>query len=140
MNNKRAAPSVVGRVIGAAHELEARLEAALAEVGLSIAKAGALQILAAAGDPLTLGELAERNRCVRSNITQLVDRLEKDGLVRRVPDPADRRMRRAALTAAGRKAGAEAARVWATYERDVAATLGQGDAVALDRMLGQLSK
>lgn len=137
MNDKRV--SVVGRVIGAAHLLEARLEAALGDVGLSIAKAGALKILADAGDPLTLGELAERNSCVRSNITQLVDRLEKDGLVRRVNDPADRRLRRAALTAAGRKAGADAARVWAAYEREVAAALGQGDAVALDRALGKMS-
>jgi DNA-binding MarR family transcriptional regulator len=77
---------------------------------------------------------------VRSNITQLVDRLEKDGLVRRVNDATDRRLRRAALTAAGRKAAAEAVRVWTAYEREVAATLGQGDAVALDRMLGQMSK
>lgn len=137
MNDKRV--SVVGRVIGAAHQLEAGLEAALAKVGLSIAKAAALGILAEAGDPLTLGELAERNHCVRSNITQLVDRLEKDGLVRRVNDPADRRMRRAALTPSGRKAGAKAARIWAAYERAVAAPLGQGEAVALDQALGRIS-
>jgi DNA-binding MarR family transcriptional regulator len=41
--------------------------------------------------------------CVKSNITQLVDRLEADGLVARVADSADRRCVRAAITDAGRE-------------------------------------
>jgi len=41
---------------------------------------------------------------VKSNVTQLVDRLEADGLVERTADPNDRRSRIAVLTAAGRKA------------------------------------
>jgi DNA-binding MarR family transcriptional regulator len=36
--------------------------------------------------------------CVRSNITQLIDRMQAEGLVRRIPDPQDRRSVRAALT------------------------------------------
>ena len=125
-------------VLGSAHQLEQRLEAALAEVGLSMAKGGALRALAAAAEPLTLSELAGRMRCVRSNITQLVDRLEKDGLVRRVNDSADRRVRRASLTPAGRKAHAEATRVVQAQERAVAGALRQADAKALTRALGLL--
>ena len=37
--------------------------------------------------------LAERLTCAKSNVTQLVDRLEADGLVRRKLDPSDRRSR-----------------------------------------------
>ena len=41
---------------------------------------------------------------MKSNITQLIDRLEADGLVSRAADPRDRRSRLAVLTTAGRKA------------------------------------
>src|SRR6478735_3002007 len=54
------------------------------------------------GESLPLGQLAERLSCVKSNITQLVDRLEADGLVSRAPDPHDRRARLAVMTPAGR--------------------------------------
>jgi len=82
--------------------VESRLEGALAPAGLSIAKYKALAQLARSDGPLPLGELAERCACVRSNITQLVDRLEAEGLVRRVYDPEDRRSVRAQLTEEGR--------------------------------------
>ncbi|NWF81413.1 MAG: MarR family transcriptional regulator [Chloroflexi bacterium] len=39
--------------------------------------------------------------CVKSTITRLVDRLEAHGLVRRTPDPADRRAQRLLLTPGG---------------------------------------
>jgi len=82
--------------------VESRLEGALAPAGLSIAKYKALAQLARSDEPLPLGELAERCACVRSNITQLVDRLEAEGLVTRVYDPEDRRCVRAQLTDEGR--------------------------------------
>ena len=49
--------------------------------------------------PISLSELAEKLTCVRSNVTQLVDRLEADGLAKRADDPADRRAVRAKVTA-----------------------------------------
>lgn len=81
--------------------------------GLSLAKFGVLAALVEAGEPLPLGQLAERIACVKSNVTQLVDRLEEDGLVRREPDPADRRVTRAAITEDGlaRYRTAQAARL-----------------------------
>lgn len=39
--------------------------------------------------------------CVKSTITRVVDRLEADGLVRRTPDPDDRRAQRLLLTTPG---------------------------------------
>jgi len=98
-------------LLHAAQAVGDQLESALNEHGLSMAKQSALSKLAEAGEPLTLSELAARLSCVRSNITQLVDRLEADGLVRRVDDASDRRSVRAELTALGiekQKAGAEA--------------------------------
>ena len=126
------------RVIGAAHEVEGRLEGALGAVGLSLAKLNVLKALADTDEPLPLSHLADRCCCVRSNITQLVDRLEADRLVERLPDPADRRSVRAALTPAGRERHAEAVRIVGETERDVFAGLGEEDRQALTRLLGRL--
>src|SRR5712692_8462451 len=94
-DTKAATQQVFFLLLKAAHALEDRLESTLGEVDLSAAKFGALSKLVAAGEPLPLSELAARVACVRSNITQLVDRLEDDGLVRRISDPSDRRSVRA---------------------------------------------
>src|SRR3954465_15491887 len=83
------APHAMFGLLEAARALEARMEAAMAELGLSMAKLGVLKPLAESGQPVTLTELASCQQCVRSNITQLVDRLEADGLVKRVDDPND---------------------------------------------------
>jgi DNA-binding MarR family transcriptional regulator len=96
-----AGDTVVFALLHAAHILEGRLESALETVGLSLAKYGVLTHLAEAGEPISLSLLAARQSCVRSNMTQLVDRLEADGLVRRVADPADRRVVLADLTPLG---------------------------------------
>jgi DNA-binding MarR family transcriptional regulator len=88
-------------IIVAGHRIEDRLESALDDVGLSLAKLNALRHLVEAGEPMPLGQLADKIACVKSNVTQLVDRLENDGLVRRVPDPRDRRSVLAAVTDAG---------------------------------------
>ena len=49
-----------------------------------------LNLLASAG-PLTAGQLAERTRLTTGAVTRLIDRLERAGHVRRLPDPVDRR-------------------------------------------------
>ena len=50
-----------------------------------------------------LGDLAGELEMTPRNITGLVDNLERDGLVERVPDAQDRRSLRASLTPAGRE-------------------------------------
>ena len=103
--------ATLGELLGTLHGVEMRLEAALEPVGLSLAKFKALHTLVTAGESLPLRALAEECACVRSNITQLVDRLEAEKLVVRADDPRDRRSILAELTAEGRaryKAGARA--------------------------------
>jgi DNA-binding MarR family transcriptional regulator len=110
-HTRRSTEPVLWQLLAAARAVEARLETDLAAQGLSLAKVGVLRILAQAAGPLPLSELAKHSHCVRSNMTQLVDRLEADGLVRRVSDGRDRRIRRVALTAAGRRACARGMRI-----------------------------
>jgi DNA-binding MarR family transcriptional regulator len=122
-------------LIHAAHRVEARLEEALAGVGLSGAKNSALCVLVAEDRPISLSELAEKLTCVRSNVTQLVDRLEADGLVKRTDDPADRRVVRAEVTGLGRRRHAAGARVVDAVLQEVARELSAVDPQALKRAL-----
>jgi DNA-binding MarR family transcriptional regulator len=112
-------PGLAMGLIGAAHAVEARLEARLEPLGLSLAKLGVLTRLAEAGEPLPLGTLADRLACVRSNVTQLVDRLEAEKLVARVHDPRDRRCVRAQLTDEGRTRHSAGARALRAAEHEV---------------------
>jgi DNA-binding MarR family transcriptional regulator len=69
--------------------------------GLSEGRMAVLFRLYRSGD-CPLGDLADDLESTPRNITGLVDHLERDGLVERVPDPDDRRSVRARLTDAGR--------------------------------------
>jgi DNA-binding MarR family transcriptional regulator len=72
---------------------------------------------------------------VRSNVTQLVDRLEADGLVRRGTCTEDRRAIRAKVTPVGlerHRAGVAAIRV---VQQEVAERLAPGDRAELVRLL-----
>ena len=91
------------RLMYTASLVEARLEAALEDTGLSLPKFAVLDRLIRIGEPMPLTRLAGQLACVKSNVTQLVDRLEADGLVERKDDPADRRSVLAAITDEGRR-------------------------------------
>lgn len=69
--------------------------------GLTEGRLGVLFRLYRCGDT-PLGDLAGDLESTPRNITGLVDHLERDGLVERVPDHDDRRSVRAKLTEAGR--------------------------------------
>ena len=90
----------------AALKIAARMQGLLQERwaeshGLTEGRMGILFRLYRCGDT-PLGDLADAVESTPRNITGLVDHLERDGLVERVPDPADRRSVRARLTEAGR--------------------------------------
>jgi DNA-binding MarR family transcriptional regulator len=125
-------------LLEAAQSIQERLEAVLADVGLTTAKYQAIDALARAGEPLTLSELAGSLKCVRSNITQLVDRLEADGLVKRVDDPTDRRAVRAVVTPLGMDLRAAGTQAVERLQDEVASRVAPGERAMLDRVLGAL--
>ena len=125
-------------LIWAAHSVQESLEQALQRHSLSIAKLNVLSRLAESGEPLSLSELASRLNCVRSNVTQLVDRLEAEGMVRREADPLDRRSIRAVLTASGRARQRVGAQELESAESRVGGLLAQHDRAALQRALEAL--
>ncbi len=80
--------------------LERVYETASKQVGITAQQA---QLLCVAGwKNAALGELATELHCDKTNVTGLVDRVERMGLVDRVPDRDDRRVTRLELTKKGR--------------------------------------
>src|SRR5260221_3184318 len=134
----RRAGSAMFALIHAARVLEDRLEKALVSVELSMPKFSVLSALSRAGKPQTLGDLAAHLSCVRSNMTQLVDRMEADGLVRRLSDPSDRRICLAELTPLGVERASAGAILVGGGPRPFEAALSQGDPAIVGRLRAAL--
>jgi len=139
-----AAETVTGQgvsiwaILHAAHALEDKVEEALGKAGLSTPKYSVLHALVETGEALSLSDLAARLSCVRSNMTQLVDRLEADGLVRRVSDPHDRRAVKAAITEAGKGRYDAGSAELDSLHRAFSASVSEADRAALVRMLSAI--
>jgi DNA-binding MarR family transcriptional regulator len=93
---------LAGSLIGLYVALDRVYQAASKEIGLTPQQAHLL--CAADWKSPALSELADALYCDKTNITGLVDRVEKQDLVERVPDHDDRRVTRLALTEKGREA------------------------------------
>ena len=88
-------------VLSRAHNaISARLDADIAQHGLTPTEFGILEVLHHKG-PLLLGEIQRKILVTSGGITYLVDRLVEKGLVKREQCPEDRRARYAVLTPAG---------------------------------------
>lgn len=75
---------------------------ALAEWDVTPSQSRALRVVAAAAEGLRPSTLAEALHIAPRSATEVVDALERQGWVRRSPDPADRRATLLTLTADGR--------------------------------------
>ncbi len=83
---------IVEHLFALVDRLRSGFDAAVARHDLSPPQAKALRYVAQEG-PLPMGELATRLRCDASNVTGIVDRLERRGLIERRPVTADRRVK-----------------------------------------------
>jgi DNA-binding MarR family transcriptional regulator len=62
-----------------------------------------VMVLRSLDRPRPMREVADQLACDSSNLTGITDRLEERGLVRRTPDPGDRRVKLLVLTAEGER-------------------------------------
>ncbi|GII81507.1 MarR family transcriptional regulator [Sphaerisporangium rufum] len=83
-----------------AHRLDVHVRRVAEELGITASQVIALRELS---EPITARELAARMSCEPSNATFVLDRLERQDLIRREPHPSDRRAKQIVLTAAGRR-------------------------------------
>ncbi|MBR7836464.1 MarR family transcriptional regulator [Actinospica durhamensis] len=90
------------------------------------------------GEPKPMSRLAVSMRCEPSNVTGLVDKLERRGLVERRPDPTDRRVKLIAPTPAGTELSAK---VWADLDFAAAplAALAEPERVVLRDLLRKIN-
>jgi DNA-binding MarR family transcriptional regulator len=140
MPGRDSSQSQVYALLHAASFVESRVDSKLSTVGLSLPKLAALYHLVQAGDSLPLGQLAERLSCVKSNVTQLMGRLEADGLVARTAGPGDRRSRLAVITDAGRRAFEQGARLREEAERELFGVLSEEEAAQLAGIIEKLER
>jgi len=103
--------------------------------GLSTIKVIVLRVLAAHGGTMTPSEIAEWTFRERHNITTLVDRLKRDGLVRVERNMKDKRYVSVSLTAKGRKVLKQAMPVAREIVNRVMLSISEGDAVPLEKSL-----
>ena len=89
--------------------LLARLNELLGPLGLTFPRYEALMLLSfTRTGTLPLGKVGERLQVHRTSVTNIIDKLEADGLVRRVPHEVDRRTTLAEITDAGREVAGRA--------------------------------
>ena len=89
---------------------------------------------------LKMNELSRHLMVTGGNITGIVDPLEKDGLVERTAEPADRRAYRVRLTRAGRKAFAEMARTHEEWIVELLAGFSRREHAEIYKLLGRLKQ
>jgi DNA-binding MarR family transcriptional regulator len=89
------------------HQLHRLVDQTMSSAGLSLARAKVLMRLNEGG-PMNQATLAGLLGLAPRSVTDIVDALERDGLVARTDDKADRRARIVALTPAGHDAFATA--------------------------------
>jgi DNA-binding MarR family transcriptional regulator len=116
----------------------ARLNDLLRPHGLTFPRYEALMLLSfTRAGALPLGKIGERLQVHRTSVTNIIDKLEADGLVRRVPHAEDRRATLAEITDEGR-AAAKAATEVLNAESFGIASLPPGDLERLTTILRAL--
>ncbi len=89
---------------------------------------------------LKMNELSRLLMVTGGNVTAIVDQLEKEGLVARVDEPADRRAFRIRLTRAGEKSFAEMARAHEEWVVELLAGMTRREQDELLRLLAKVKQ
>jgi DNA-binding MarR family transcriptional regulator len=113
-------------------------DAVLAPIGLRGTQRSILIHIARAGRP-SMGELAASLVLDRSALAHNLKPLERDGLIRIVPDDRDRRSRLVLLTETGRARLTASMPLWAEAQERFETAFGREEAAALRRALDRLA-
>lgn len=131
---------VLSRVSRLARHLDLARRASFASRGLETWEFDVLSALRRQGSPyqMTPGALLRATLVTSGTMTNRIDRLAKAGLVRRQPDPRDRRGVLVTLTALGQEKVDDALADLLRRERDLLASLGPDDQQTLAGLLRTL--
>jgi DNA-binding MarR family transcriptional regulator len=132
------AMAAVTSVMRAQQILLARLNDVLRPFGLTFPRYEALMLLSfTRSGALPIGKMGERLQVHRTSVTNIIDKLSKDGLVRRVPHSEDRRATLAEITDEGRQVASAATKAMHAALFGVGA-LGAAEQDALTGILREL--
>jgi DNA-binding MarR family transcriptional regulator len=131
---------LVDRIGGLSRRFHRALDETLAEFGLDYAEYKLLGLLTRKDEAYrsSPGKLARIMELSSGAMTNRLDRLEQAGLVRRLPDPSDRRAIQVELTREGRKLYEDAIGVQGRKESLVAAALTNSEKKQLNALLRRL--
>ena len=120
--------------------MKRELESTLAEHGLSLGEWQVMGSLIHEGEPFcsSPGELASGLELSSGAMTNRLDRLEARGLVRRRPDPDDRRGVQVELSPEGRRAWEASTNAQARKEALIASALSEREKKQLNTLLRKL--
>lgn len=132
--------SVIARMSRLSRILERRIAEVLAGYGLNESQFGVLTALRRAGPPFCLSPTALYNSLLISSgaMTNRLERLTAMGLVRRIPDPRDRRSVLVALTTKGVKLIDEVIEAHLRNEERLLASLSPSERRTLAGLLRKL--
>jgi DNA-binding MarR family transcriptional regulator len=124
---------VAGKVLAAEHDR--RIEHTL---GVSQSVAQALAVVDGAGRALTPTEISERTLVASATMTAVLDTLERQGWIRRTPNPDDRRSILIEITSEGRELADRFIPGLHTVERRVLSALTPRERQQLLTLLGKV--
>jgi DNA-binding MarR family transcriptional regulator len=135
-----AVEGIVDRINGLSRRIKRMIDHTLSERALSWGEWKVLGLLRQAGDGYrrSPGYLAVHAELSSGAMTNRLDRLEEAGLIRRLPDPNDRRGVQVELTAAGVKAYDESAAAQGAKEALVTSALNAKEKEQLNDLLRRL--
>ncbi|MFK4116655.1 MarR family winged helix-turn-helix transcriptional regulator [Streptomyces longwoodensis] len=135
-----AAMEVFGRIFRLSRAMGDRMEKAYAPLGLARGEFDVLATLRRAGEPYTLSprELSATLMLTTGGMTGRLDKLERAGLLRRSPDPHDRRGLRVTLTEQGLDLVDRAVGAGLAAEREALSALNAQQAGQLADLLREL--
>lgn len=134
------AKAVTGRIVRLASLIQRRFAEVFSDLGLGEGDYGLLAALRRSGEPfqLTPTQLARAQMMTSGGMTAVIDRLERQSLVRRVPNPDDRRGSLVRLSAKGRRTIDEAMALHATVEHELVSGLTKREREQLGGLLRAL--
>jgi DNA-binding MarR family transcriptional regulator len=131
----REVEGIVDRIGGLSRRIKRTAEQTIAEFGLSYGEWHVLGMLHNQGPRLSPGALTKRLELSSGAMTNRLDGLEQAGLVRRLPDPDDRRALLVELTDEGRRLYRESVAAQAAKESIVAEALSPDEQRQLNALL-----
>ncbi len=123
-----------GRLFLRLHRL---MDRRMAASGASLARTKVLMLVDREG-PVRATDIAELFGLAPRTVTESLDALERAGLLRREPDPADRRVKRISITEEGRRAIAATEPLRLKLVDAIFGTLSDAERAQLDRIVAKL--